>query len=98
MAVYDHSYYYQLQGQLGLSVLSWIDFVAHSGVGDILKQQVFPDKDMWSKSMVPKLNHFISTMFRIFFLLNELKLVNMEELLLYNRSSSHELNSSKHSF
>jgi len=30
----DHSYYYQLQGPLGLSMMSWIDFVAHSGIGD----------------------------------------------------------------
>jgi len=52
----EHSYCYQLQGQLGLSVLSWIDFVAHSGIGDIFKQQVFPDKDLWSKTMIPKLN------------------------------------------
>ena len=33
----DHSYCYQLQGQLGLSVLPWIDFVAHPDIGDIFK-------------------------------------------------------------
>ena len=54
----DHSYYYQLQGQLGLSVLLWIDFVAHSGIGDIFKQRVFPHKDLWSKTMVPELIFF----------------------------------------
>ena len=52
----DHSYYYQLQGQLGLSVLPWIDFEAHSGIGDIFKQRVFPDQDSLSKTMVPELN------------------------------------------
>ena len=40
----DHSYYYQLQGLLGLSVHPWLDFVTHSGIGDIFKQRVFPDK------------------------------------------------------
>jgi len=68
----DHSYYYQLQGQLGLSVLSWIDFVAHSGIGDIFTR-VFPDKDLWSKTMVPKLNSFYFNHALDFFLLNETK-------------------------
>ena len=67
----DHSYYYQLQGQLGLSVLPWTDFVAHSGIGDIFKQQVFPDKDLWSKTMVPKLNSFYFNHALDFFMLNE---------------------------
>lgn len=65
----DHSYYYyQLQGQLGLSVLSWIDFVAHSGIGNIFTR-VFPDKDLWSKTMVPKLNSFYFNHALDFFLL-----------------------------
>ena len=66
----EHSYYYQLQGQLGLSVLSWIDFVTHSGIGDIFKRRVFPVKDM-SKTMVPKLNSFYFNHALDFFLLNE---------------------------
>ena len=67
----DHSYYYQLQGQLGLSVLPWIDFVAHSGIGDIFKQRVCPEKDLWSKTMVPKLNSFYFNHALDFFMLNE---------------------------
>ena len=43
----EHTYYYQLQGQLGLSVLPWIDFTAHSGIGEIFKERVFPDKELW---------------------------------------------------
>lgn len=54
----NHEYYYQIQGQLGLSMLPWIDFVAHSGIGDIFKQRVYPNKDLWSKAMLPKLNSF----------------------------------------
>ena len=69
----DHSYYYQLQGQLGLSLLSWIDFVAHSGIGDKFTQRVFPDKDLWSKTMVPKLTSFYFNHALDFFLLNEPK-------------------------
>lgn len=60
----EHIYYYQLQGQLGLSVLPWIDFTAHSGIGDIFKEQVFPDKE---------LNSFFFNHALDFFLLNEPK-------------------------
>lgn len=69
----EHTYYYQLQGQLGLSVLPWIDFTAHSGIGDIFKERVFPDKELWSKIMVPKLNSFFFNHALDFFLLNEPK-------------------------
>ena len=71
----DHSYYYQLYGQLGLSVLSWIDVVAHSGIGDIFKQLVSPDKHLWSKTMVPKLNLSYFNHALEFFMLHEPNLV-----------------------
>lgn len=69
----DRVYHYQYQGQLGISWLSWIDFVAHSGIGDIIKQRVFPDKDLWSKIMVPKLKLFYFNHSLGFFLSNERK-------------------------
>ena len=53
-----HIYYYQVQGQLALTALDWIDFVAHSGVADIFIERVYFDKQLCLNTMLPKLNAF----------------------------------------
>jgi hypothetical protein len=54
----DHNYYYQIQGQLALTQLPWVDFVAYSGVGLIYKERVYFNKTLWETTMLPKLNEF----------------------------------------
>ena len=53
-----HIYHYQVHGQLALAVPKWVDFVAHSGVGDIFIERVYFDKQLWLNTMLPKLNAF----------------------------------------
>jgi hypothetical protein len=53
-----HIYSYQVQGQLALTALEWVDFVAYSGVGDIFVQRISFDKQLWLNTMLPRLNSF----------------------------------------
>ena len=53
-----HIYYYQVQGQLALTALDWVDFVIHSGVGNIFIERVYFNKQLWLNIMLPKLNAF----------------------------------------
>ena len=52
----DHHYYYQVQGQLGLSGLKWCDFVVYFQKGLIVQRIKF-DELFW-KSMIVKLTDF----------------------------------------
>ena len=52
----DHHYYYQVQGQLGLSGLKWCDFVVYFQKGLIVQRIKF-DELFW-KSMIVKLTNF----------------------------------------
>jgi hypothetical protein len=54
----SHNYYYQIQGQLALTTLPWVDFVAYSGIGDVHKERIYYDQDLWESIMLPKLNSF----------------------------------------
>ena len=52
----DHPYYYQVQGQLGLTGLKWCDFVVFFQTGLIIQRIKF-DELLW-KSMIDKLTKF----------------------------------------
>ena len=52
----DHPYYYQVQGQLGLTGLKWCDFVVFFQKGLIIQRIKF-DELFW-KSMIEKLTKF----------------------------------------
>ncbi len=54
----SHNYYYQIQGQLALTTLPWVDFVGYSGIGDVHKERIYYDEDLWESIMLPKLNDF----------------------------------------
>ncbi len=42
----SHNYYYQIQGQLALTTLPWVDFVTYSGIGDVHKERIYYDQDL----------------------------------------------------
>ncbi|XP_060560650.1 uncharacterized protein LOC132720513 [Ruditapes philippinarum] len=52
-----HNYYYQVQGQLGISGRKWCDFVVWTCVG-ISVERIFADKVFFTNHMVPHLNDF----------------------------------------
>ena len=52
----DHPYYYQVQGQLGLTGLKWCDLVVFFQKGSIIQRIKF-DELFW-KSMIDKLTKF----------------------------------------
>ena len=54
---HDHNYY-QVQGQLALTTLPWVDFVAYSGFGSIHRERVYFVKMLWETTTLPKLNDF----------------------------------------
>ena len=52
----DHRYYYQVQGQLGVTGSKWCDFVTHTFVGMAI-ERIYFDEDFFS-SMLLKLEVF----------------------------------------
>ena len=58
---HDHEYYYQVLGQLALTGLPWVDFVAFSGVGGIHKERIVLNKSLWENVILPKLDAFYKT-------------------------------------
>lgn len=52
----NHSYYYQIQGQLGISGMKWCDFVCFFQRGLIIERIQF-DEEFW-KTMISKLTTF----------------------------------------
>ena len=63
---HNHNYYFQVQGQLALTMLPWVDFVAYSGFGSIHKERVYFNKTLWETTMLPKLNDFYHNNRRFF--------------------------------
>lgn len=54
----NHQYFYQVQGQMFVSCLEWVDFVVWFGVGSIYIQRVVFDKQWWYKEALPRLDYF----------------------------------------
>ena len=63
---HNHNYYFQVQGQLALTMLPWVDFVAYSEFGSIHKERVHFNKTLWETTMLPKLNDFYHNNRRFF--------------------------------
>ena len=51
----DHSYFYQIQGQLGVSGLSWCDFLVWTGPGRIAVERIHFDEDFWKDTVLKPL-------------------------------------------
>ncbi|XP_065293536.1 uncharacterized protein [Dermacentor albipictus] len=58
----EHEYYYQLQGQMAVTGLSWCDFVVWTNAASIASslhvERIFFDEAMWSQEILPALLHF----------------------------------------
>ena len=53
-----HQYYYQVQGQMYVSCLQWVDFVVWFGADNLYIQRIVFDKQWWHKEALPKLDYF----------------------------------------
>ncbi|KAK4882859.1 hypothetical protein RN001_006178 [Aquatica leii] len=53
----NHSYYYQVQGQLNISQRQFCDFVMYSN-NDFFVERILVDKNLWTEHMLPKLIYF----------------------------------------
>lgn len=59
----DHSYYYQVQGQLGVTGYSWCDFVIFTNCEDSLAksisvERIYFDVEFWESYLLPGLLYF----------------------------------------
>lgn len=59
----DHSYYYQMQGQLGVTGYSWCDFVILTKCEDsiaksISMERIYIDVEFWESYLLPGLLYF----------------------------------------
>ena len=52
-----HSYYCQVQGQMGIGEISWCDFVIYTKRG-IHVQRIWFDEAFWNLELLPKLTSF----------------------------------------
>lgn len=53
----NHKYFYQIQGQLALTGLTWCDLVVDSGI-DMYIERIHFDQGLWLETMLPKLALF----------------------------------------
>ncbi|XP_063221397.1 uncharacterized protein LOC134530485 isoform X1 [Bacillus rossius redtenbacheri] len=53
----NHSYYFQIQGQLNICDREYCDFVVYAG-GKIIVECIVRDKILWQEKMLPKLSQF----------------------------------------
>ena len=53
----NHSYYYQVQGSLGILQLKWSDFIVYTKKGLHVERILFDDK-LWKETMLPQLTEF----------------------------------------
>ena len=57
-----HNYFYQVQGQEGVSGIEWFDFALltdpHLGLNGLFVQRIYFKKDKWESEWLPKLTEF----------------------------------------
>lgn len=58
-----HVYYYQVQGQMYVCELEWVDFVVWFGNEVISIERISFDKTWWHKYALPALNYFYARAF-----------------------------------
>ena len=59
-----HNYYFQVQGQMYVAGLQWVDFVVWFGADcDIFLQRIQFDDVSWYSHHLPALNHFYRSAF-----------------------------------
>jgi hypothetical protein len=53
-----HSYFYQVQGQMYVCNIKWVDFVVWFGPGKIFIERVFFNTEWWYDVALPKIDYF----------------------------------------
>ena len=54
----NHAYYFQIQGQLGISGLKWCDFVIWTGPRRLSVERIHSNEDFWAEVLLPALLQF----------------------------------------
>ena len=69
----NHNYFYQVQGQEGVSGMEWFDFALltdpHIGLNGLFVQRIYSQKTKWESEWLPKLtefyfNHFLPVLLK----------------------------------
>lgn len=58
----DHQYYYQIQGQMYICKLNWVDFVVWFSNKNIFIKRIYFDEEWWFK-VLPKIDYFFKRAF-----------------------------------
>lgn len=53
-----HAYYYQVQGQMGVTGLKWCDFFVWAGPGRVSVERIPFDVSLWQDEVLPALQSF----------------------------------------
>jgi len=59
----NHQYYYQVQGQMFVCSLAWVDFVVWFGPNNLHVQRIYFNKHWWYKETFPRLDYFYKRAF-----------------------------------
>lgn len=58
-----HKYYYQVQGQMYVCQLEWVDFVVWLGGDSIMKERLSFNREWWFNEALPRLDYFYKRAF-----------------------------------
>lgn len=60
---FGHQYFYQIQGQIFVCKLEWVDFVVWFGSSNLFIERVYFNKDWWYQTVLPRLDFFYKQAF-----------------------------------
>ena len=60
---FGHKYYYQVQGQMYVCNLEWVDFVVWFGGNNIFIERIYFNKEWWHQTVLPRLDFFYKRAF-----------------------------------
>ena len=60
---FGHKYYYQVQGQMYVCSLEWVDFVVWFGGNNVFIQRIDFNKEWWYQTVLPRLDFFYKRAF-----------------------------------
>ncbi|XP_068711903.1 uncharacterized protein [Montipora foliosa] len=60
---FGHKYYYQVQGQMYVCNLEWVDFVVWFGGNNVFIQRIYFNNEWWYQTILPRLDFFYKRAF-----------------------------------
>ena len=60
---FGHKYYYQVQGQMYVCNLEWVDFVVWFGGNNVFIERIYFNKDWWYQTVLPRIDFFYKRAF-----------------------------------